>query len=82
MWVTAYTDASFQPDVNRGGWAVWLRSERGRVIRSGQCPSTISDSMCAELYAIIMAIELTLAEWKDTKGIQRGCGNQAAGETY
>jgi len=70
MWVTAYTDASFRPEVNRGGWAVWLRSERGRVIRSGQCPSTIGDSMCAELYAIIMAIELTLAEWKDTKGIQ------------
>jgi ribonuclease HI len=67
MWVTAYTDASFN---GHGGWAVWLRSERGRVVRSGKCPDTIKDSMCAEMYAIIMAIELALAEWKDTKGIQ------------
>lgn len=49
---------------------MWLRSERGRVVKSGKCPDTIQDSMCAELYAIIMAMELALTEWKDTKGIQ------------
>lgn len=69
MWVTAYTDASFTN--NCGGWSVWLRSERGRIVRSGVCPAGVRDSMCAELWAIIQAIEISVAEWKDSvKGIQ------------
>lgn len=69
VWVTAYTDASFVRD--RGGWSVWLRSERGRIVRSGECPGHICDSMCAELWAVIQAVEISISEWKDSvKGIQ------------
>lgn len=62
MFVTAYTDASFH---QRGGWAVWLRSERGRIVRQGKCPDTITDSFAAELWAIKQALEISVAEWPE-----------------
>lgn len=66
MFVTAYTDASFN---QHGGWAVWLRSERGRVIRQGVCPSQVTDSFLAELWAIKQALEIAITEWPDTERV-------------
>lgn len=63
MFITAYTDASFH---KQGGWAVWLRSERGRVIRQGVCPAQVRDSFAAELWAIKQALEFAVAEWPDS----------------
>jgi ribonuclease HI len=67
MWVTLYADASFR---NRGGWGVWLRSEKGRIVRSGECPKTVDDSAAAEIYAALMGIEICLENWPETQGIQ------------
>lgn len=67
MWVTVYTDASFR-DI--GGWAVWIRSEKGRIVRSGQCPRTVRDSADAEMYAAMKAVEICLENWGGVSGIQ------------
>lgn len=62
MWVTCYTDASFTKRTG-GSWAVWLRSERGRVVRSGKCPSYVRCSSAAELAAIYAGVFLAVREW-------------------
>jgi ribonuclease HI len=67
MWVTLYTDASFR---TRGGWGIWLRSEKGRIVRSGECPDTVDDSAAAEMFAALIGIEICLKSWPETKGIQ------------
>src|SRR5438309_4046837 len=79
MWVTAYTDASYRP-ISRerrraeraagipshpGGWAVWVRSDLGRIVRNGPCPDFVHDSNSAELYAVYMAVKLTIETWGD-----------------
>lgn len=60
MLVTAYTDASFSA---RGGWAIWLRSGLGRIVRHGECPDTVTDSFMAELFAIKKALQVIVEEW-------------------
>jgi ribonuclease HI len=62
MWVTCYADASYSERAG-GAWAVWLRSERGRIVRSGACPRYVCDSTLAEFAAIYAGVYLALAEW-------------------
>jgi ribonuclease HI len=61
MWVTCYTDASFGKSGAR--WAVWLRSEQGRIVQSGHCPSFVTTSTNAELAAIVIGMRLAVTEW-------------------
>ena len=74
MWVTAYTDASFKDGV--GGWAIWLRSELGRVVLSGKCPETVTDNSLAEMYAIGKAIGTAKDTWSVTTGVQINTDHQ------
>lgn len=67
MWVTLYTDASFR---STGGWGIWLRSEKGRIVKSGECPATVDDSAAAEMFAAYVGIKICLEQWPDTRGIQ------------
>lgn len=60
LLVTAYTDASFS---TKGGWAIWLRSGLGRIVRHGDCPDTVTDSFMAEMFAIKMALQVIVKEW-------------------
>lgn len=64
MWVTLYTDASFR---SQGGWGIWLRSELGRIVRSGECPKAVDDSAAAEMYAALKGIEICLENWPETR---------------
>jgi len=69
MWVTAYCDASWSRR-QRGAWAVWLRSNAGRLARHGACPGYVIDSVSAELAAVFAAIHLSVAAWGDrVKGV-------------
>lgn len=68
MWVTCYTDASFRRHFG-GGWAVWLRSSEGRLVKSGVCPPYVKDSNAAELAAIFAGIYLARREWPSTIGM-------------
>lgn len=69
MWTTLYTDASFYPDSKQGGWAIWARSELGRMIRSGSCPQYVVDSNDAELCAMYAGIYLVGKHWPQTERI-------------
>lgn len=65
MVVTCYTDASFAP--GRGArWAIWLRCDDGRLVRSGACSESIRTSTNAELAAIATGVQLALATWGDS----------------
>jgi ribonuclease HI len=62
VWVTLYTDASFHPE-HGGTWAVWLRCERGRLVRRGACPAWVTGSNAAELAAIYAGVYIALRAW-------------------
>jgi len=62
MWVTCYTDASFSAQ-DGAGWAIWLRSDLGRVVRRGRCPDYVRDSTAAELAAIFAAVYVACLTW-------------------
>src|SRR5262245_61912983 len=64
MWVTIYTDASHHPGHRVAGWAAWIRSEKGRVVRKGRCPSYVQNSDQAELAAAFAGIYLSLVTWR------------------
>ena len=61
FWVTCYTDASFTR--RAGGWGVWLRSARGRIVRQGACPPYVKSSDQAEMAAIFAGIYLAHRAW-------------------
>lgn len=62
MLVTCYTDASYH---QRGAsWAVWARSEMGRIVRAGRCPEYVHDSTAAELAAMFAGIWLVTERWQ------------------
>jgi len=78
MWVTLYADASFSPS-DGGGWGVWLRCERGRIVRRGKCPAFVKNSSEAELAAIYAGMSLALREWgNDVRGFQVRSDSQEA----
>lgn len=62
MWVTAYCDASWSRR-GQGGWAVWVRSGGGRLVRSGACPPYVNDSVSAEMAAVFAALYLAVKTW-------------------
>jgi ribonuclease HI len=62
VWITLYTDASFHPKEG-GGWACWLRSSLGRVVRQGVCPPEVRDNNLAEMHAIWMGITIGMETW-------------------
>ncbi len=63
MHVTCYTDASFSTRQG-GAWAVWVRSDRGRIVRRGRCPAWVRDPNLAELAAIYAGVYLALTRWR------------------
>ena len=69
MLTTLYCDASFCPENLVGGWAVWLRSERGRHVESGATPDYCDYSNEAELAAIYAGIYRTVTRWPKTEAI-------------
>jgi len=65
MTVTLFTDASAQGE--KCGYAYWARSEKGRIKRSGLCPSIIeADANHGELFAIIVGIRDLRHLWPET----------------
>lgn len=67
MWVTAYTDAGFKK--GKGTWAIWLRSELGRVVECGKCPDFVDTSTSAELWAAWTAVLRARETWSSTRGV-------------
>ncbi len=81
MWVTLYTDASWHPGRREGGWAVWAKSEVGRIVRSGACPPYAKSATHAEMAAVFAGIYLVLRTWgAKVEGIQVRSDNQQAME--
>lgn len=69
MLTTLYCDASFCPHTNAGGWGVWLRSDRGRIVRGGKCPDYVRHPYEAELTAIFAGIWLAKKQWPETETV-------------
>lgn len=69
MLVTLYCDASWNSSKNVGGWAVWLRSSHGRIVRSGECPDYCDSSTVAELAAIFAGLHIATESWADTSKV-------------
>lgn len=62
MSVTCYCDASWSKQTG-GAWAVWIRSQEGRIVRHGRCPKYVKTSSDAELAAIYAAMYLAVRTW-------------------
>lgn len=69
MLTTLYCDASFCPTTRVGGWAVWLRSDKGRLIESGTLPGYIEESFEAELAAIYAGVYRAVTRWPETEAV-------------
>lgn len=69
MLVTLYCDASFCPKTYSGGWAAWLRSERGRIIRSGPTPDYCRHAYEAEIAAIYAGLYLVTRSWPEAEAV-------------
>ena len=67
MWVTCYADASWSKRTG-GAWAVWLRSDLGRVVRRGRCPDYVHGSAQAEIAAIYAGVFLAVKAWGEAVG--------------
>jgi ribonuclease HI len=68
IWATMYVDASFRED-HGGGWGIWAKSGRGRIIRRGSCPDYVRTSQHAELAAVFAGLGLVQREWPGVKGV-------------
>lgn len=67
MWVTAYCDASFRN--GRGFWAIWLKSQLGRIVRHGECPEWVDVNTAAEMWAAYTAIKVAKEEFSGVTGV-------------
>lgn len=69
MFVTLYCDASFCRESRVGGWAAWLRSECGRIVRSGVTPPYCVESYEAEIAAVFAGLHLAVTSWPTTTAV-------------
>lgn len=69
MWVTLYTDASWEPEEGVGGWGIWARCEKGRLTDHGKCPKWVDCNNSAEIAAIVIGVFRVFEEWDDVEGI-------------
>lgn len=69
MLTTLYCDASWYHEEKVGGWAIWLRSEKGRIVRAGAVPDYCLHAYEAEFAAVFAGIHLALVSWPETKAI-------------
>lgn len=69
MFVTLYTDASWDHKARVGGWACWLRSNQGKIVRAGYVPDYCVYAYEAELAAVFAGIWTALQSWDATHTI-------------
>lgn len=77
MIVTVICDASFCPDTKSSGWGVWIKSARGKCVRSGSFTNKPEKSYEAEAMAVSIAVFLAfkygIARAGDKLLIQSDC---------
>lgn len=78
MISTLYTDATWDQTRRRGGWAIWCRSDSGRIVKYGPVPSYVEDNNVAEFSAIFAGIHIIRTEWSQTTMIVLKTDSQAA----
>jgi hypothetical protein len=60
VWLSGYADASFGD--GKGTWAIWVRDNTQRILKTGICPSWVQSLVQAKLYAVSMAITTAVKE--------------------
>lgn len=63
MWITVYTDASWKPNQNIGGWGMWARSDFGLIKKKGRFPKWVKCSNTGEMTAVFLAVKEIAAIW-------------------
>jgi len=63
MLATIFTDGSYNHHNTTGGWAVYVDTDKGRLVHYGACPDFVSCSNHAEIFAIYMGVSLAFREW-------------------
>ena len=56
MWVTIYSDASYNQRTKLSTYAYYIRSNKGVIKNNGPCPKEVKNITDAETYAAIMAL--------------------------
>lgn len=69
MWVTCYTDASWDQRERKGGWAYMIRSELGWFKKNGPTPRWVTCNNSAEMSAIVAGVYRAIREWPGTQGV-------------
>lgn len=79
MWITIYTDASYKK--GKASYAYWIKSNHGRIKRSGVIKGGAKDITYAEMYAIYKAVKHAAKSWTEIEGVLLNCDNVAAGRS-
>lgn len=62
MNVTIFSDASICPNTMAGGWAGWIKCDRGTLAVGGELKSPLIDTTIAEAMAAMNAISVAIAK--------------------
>jgi ribonuclease HI len=62
MLVTLFSDASMCPDRRIGGWAAWLKSDRGALRGGGRFRVIVGDTCMAEAMAVVNGLTVGIAQ--------------------
>jgi len=62
MLVTLFSDASMCPERKIGGWAAWLKSDRGSLKGGARFMVRVGDSSMAEAMAVVNGLTVGLKE--------------------
>lgn len=68
-WIAAYTDASWHNDDRRGGFALWIRTDHLRIVRSGPTPAKVRSSLHAEAAAVFAAVHTARSFFPHVRGM-------------
>lgn len=62
MLVTLFSDASMCPNSRIGGWAAWLKSDRGSLRGGGMFRVIVGDTCMAEAMAVVNGLTVGLSQ--------------------
>ena len=69
MWVTIYSDASYNQKTKLSTYAYYIKSNQGLLKSHGTCPEYVKNISDAEAYAAIIAMGKAISSFTDISAI-------------